>query len=177
MTISAVQVYTRDVVTDIHAPDWQKGTIAYIASPVPGTAKLQQPLIFVWGASVREARTSIPRAAPGINPMLTPPGQTVASGWKERYYTISMWVYGVEENNDKNRDTKFPVLIEQVCNALRMAQVPAYLVDAKTGEQSKLMNIGEEFTWEYDVDRTLADQRMLRNACRLDVSVLEQFQF
>ena len=39
------------------------------------------------------------------------------------------------------------------------------------------MNIGEEFSWEYDVDRTLADQRLVRNECRIDVSALEQFQF
>ena len=177
MTLLAVQDYTQGILNGMSSTGWQKPLVAYVKSPIPGLAELQQPMGFIWGAAARETRTSIPRSAPGVNPTLAKPGTTVHSGWKERPITVTIWLYGVQLNSDPNSDTKFPVLIEQVLNALRMTEVPAYLVDRVTGEQSKLMNIGEEFSWEYDVDRTLADQRLVRNECRIDVSALEQFQF
>lgn len=172
-----MQCALRDLVDNVQSPHWQSPTVAIIAPPIPGTLTEAEPVVFVWGGAIDESRTTIPRAQPGVNPMLVPPGESLQSGWKERRYTLSAWIYGVQENNDPNRDTKFPVLIEQICNALRMLAMPIYLTDLETGEQSKLMDMGENISYEYDVDRTFADQRLIRNACRLDVSALEQFQF
>ena len=177
MTLSAVQSFVRATVDGVQAPNWAEPLLASIVVPAPGLVKLPQPQVFVWGATATEERLTIPRAAPGINPTIVPPGQNTQSGWKERRYALSMWLYGIEYNYDGNRATKFPVLIEQVLNALRMANIPAPLTDSETGEQSILLSIGEELSWEYDVDRTLADQRLVRNECRIDASVIEQFQW
>lgn len=179
MTLSSVQMYVRDVIQGVEAPDYASPLLSAVSVPIPGVLKLAQPLAFVWGASWREDRISIPRAAAGINPTLIDPnsGQTVPSGWKERFYTVSAWIYGAELPNDPNRDTKFPVLIEQVMDTIRMTSLPQPIVDEKTGEHSKILSIGENFSAEYDVDRTLADQRTLRNECVLQISVQEVFQF
>ena len=177
MTLSAVQLYVQSTVNGAQAPGWEKPLVALVAVPTVNVIQLPEPRAFVWGATANEHRLTIPRAAPGVNPMIVSPGTSTDSGWKERVYSVSMWVYGLELSGDKQRATKFPVLIEQVLNSLRMASIPATLTDPTTGEQSVLLSIGEELSWEYDVDRTLADQRLVRNECRIDASVIEQMQF
>ena len=177
MSLFSVQEFAVSIVNGITSPNWQQPLLAEVVFPIPDLVKLAQPRLFVWGAAVNEQRVTIPRSEEGINPMLVPPGQTVNAGWKRRGYTLQMWLYGVQNNNDPNRESKFPVLIEQVLDAIRSTSVPANLVDSVTGEQSWAMDIGEDFTWEYDVDRTLADQRLIRNLCRFDINLMEMFQF
>ena len=181
MTLNAMQTLLLSTTDGIQAPNWQKPLVAEIAVPIPDVVMLPQPRLFIWGAVATDngnaGRISIPRAQPGIDPMMTPPGQNVNSGYRQRLYTISCWLYGVQNNNDPNRTTKFPVLVQQVTNALMMASMPAIITDSVTGEQSQALDLGEEYSWEYDVDRTLADQRLVRNLCRIDVSVREIYQF
>jgi hypothetical protein len=38
------------------------------------------------------------------------------------------------------------------------------------------MNLGEDLDWEYDVDRTLGDQRFIRSGALLTCSVMEMFK-
>lgn len=179
MTVSAIQQFVKDTIQGTVSPDWQSPLLSAVSVPIPGVLKLKQPLAFVWGASWREVRRTIPRATAGTNPTLIDPSSNtpVQAGWKDRYYTVSIWIYGAELPNDANRDTKFPGLIEQVMNTLRMVAIPQPIEDLKTHEFSTVLSIGEEFSAEYDVDRTFADQRTLRNECRLDVQVNEEFQF
>lgn len=177
MTLSSVQQYVKDTIQGVIAPDWKDPLLSAVSVPIPGVLKLSTPLAFVWGASWREQRRTLPRSTAGENPTLVLPGDVVHSGWKDRFYTVTIWIYGAETNNDPNRDTKFPVLIEQVLNAIRMVALPQPIRDEKTGEYSTILSIGEEFTAEYDIDRTFADQRTLRNECALSVSVNEEFQW
>lgn len=176
MTLHSMQSYLKDTVQGLQSPGWEPA-IAYVDVPAPGNAEIARPMIFIWGAVATDSRLTISRAEAGIDPMLTPPGETVNSGWRQRAYTATMWMYGLQLANDEDREWKFPVFIEQVCHALQMTAMPTILTDDITGERSQLFNLGENFSWEYDVDRTLADQRNIRNECALSVQVLENYQF
>lgn len=177
MSLFAVQNYAKDVLDGVNSPGWTQPLLAAVVVPNPDVLKLGQPRLFIWGAAATERRTAIPRSAPGVNTTLPTANGMVNAGWKQRSYTISMWLYGAELPNDPNQEFKFPVLIEQVLDTIRMTSQPVNLQDPQTGEQSQLQDFGEEFAWEYDVDRTLADQRTLLNLCRIDVTCLENQQF
>lgn len=125
--------------------------------------------MFVWGAAGVETRIATPRP--------TNPAVPNSAGWKQDAHSVGVWIFAVQLASDPNRAWKFPALIQAARNALATASpMPVQLVDPQTGDISTMLNLGEHFSWEYDIDRTLADQRLVRNLCRLEVAVLEEFQ-
>jgi hypothetical protein len=176
MTLNAIQQRVQQLTDGIACPYYTGTSISVIASPNPGNLKPNSPLIFVWGATGHEHRLTIPRSSPGL---LADLGVSDQAGWKETNHTISLYLYGSVAVSDKMRDRKFTIFIEQVKKVLRMSQAPCQLIDTdvEPNEVSVLMDLGETMVHDYDVDRSLADQRYMRSLCRLDVSATEVFKF
>lgn len=160
MSLNAVQQKIAGYLTGLTSKGFTTPISAQVLQPVATWAKVTAPLVFVWGGAATETRLTIPRGP----------------GWKHDAHTISLWLFALDLAADPNRAWRFPVLIDTVLAAMRGASpMPAALTDPQTFKTSQLLNLGEEMTWEYDIDRTLADQRMIRHVCRIDVSVLEEF--
>lgn len=161
MSLNAVQQQIQSYINGLTSLGYAKPIDARVQQPVADFAKLDTPIVFVWGSTGSESRVAIPRGP----------------GWKQDAHKVSLWVFGLSMANDPNRAWKFPVLIQTVRNALATASpMPVQITDPQTRETSTLLNLGEEFTWDYDIDRSLADQRLVRNIARIDVSVLEEFR-
>lgn len=160
MSINAVQHQIVVFLTGLPSKGYPTPIAAQVALPTGTNAKMARPEVYVWGGAATESRIAIPR------------GQ----GWKQDLITVSVWLFGVEQANDPDRAWKFPVLIQTVRKALAGASpMPIQITDPQTGEVSTMLDLGEEMSWEYDIDRALADQRLVRNICRLDVSLREEF--
>lgn len=167
MSLNAVQQQIQSYLAGLPSQGYPGALDARVEQPVGEFAKLGTPLVFIWGAAGHETRLALPR-----------PDATVGRGpgWKQDAHTVSLWIFALAQASDPDRAWKFPVLIRTVCKTLAsVTPMPAPLTDPQTGETSTLLNLGEEFTWDYDIDRTVADQRMVRNVCRLDVTALEEF--
>lgn len=168
MTVNALQQKIVTYLTGLSSKGYTGVIDARVEQPVAAYAKVDTPLIFVWGATANESRLAIPRPDAGIGR---------GPGWKQDAHKVSLWLFGLALANDPDRAWKFPVLIQTVRKALAGATpMPVELIDPQTTETSFLMDLGEEMTWDYDIDRSLADQRLVRNICRLDVSAMEAFQ-
>lgn len=174
MTLSAVQLYVNDLLQGTGAGLYGGTIESFITPPAPTTMEYNNPQTYVWGGTGNVVRATIPRATPGTDPGTSPGGST---GWKVCTYELSIWAYGLHVNGDPQADRKFPGLMWIIEKLLMMAEMPVELTDPDTGDQSRLMNLGESFRWAYDVDRTLADQRSMRNAAQIICSAEEMFQF
>ncbi|MGH9121070.1 MAG: hypothetical protein ACRDYC_03865 [Acidimicrobiales bacterium] len=160
MTILAVQNYVQGCVDGLIVPGYPEPLKAFVKAPTPGTATLAQPMAFVWGGMGSQSRTTLPRGP----------------GWKGTDHTVSIWIYGLELANLDPPVSYFPSVLQTIVRALSTAKpMPAQLIDTQTGDPSYLMNLGENITWEYDVDRTMADQRIVRNLCHMEAAALEEF--
>lgn len=161
MTLNAVQVYVKGVLNGLSTELYTGLVNARIAVPSVDNIDPEVPQVFIWGGAGHEQRTSSgPRGA----------------GWKESYYTLQIYVFALDLPTDTTRDSRFPVLIGDIRKALRSASpMPVQLTDLVTGEIGDLMNLGEDLSWEYDVDRTTGDKRVIRSLCRIEASALEEF--
>lgn len=170
MTLFACQTYVQGLLYGLPVPGYQQPTVSYVKPPIPGLMDMTRPFVFVWGGLADESRIAIPReTAPGV-----PAGSP--GGWKKAQRTISIWLYGIELANLQG-PSPFPTAIETVMQALRSANpMPAELTDPASGQVSQLFDLGENLSFEYDVDRSLADQQTVRNLCHIEAPVQENFQ-
>lgn len=160
MSLNAVQTQIAAYLTGLTSKGYTQPLQASVTQPVAEFAKLGTPLAYVWGGAATESRLAIPRI----------------HGWKQDLHTVSVWLFALDLAVDPDRGWKFPVLIQTVRNALATATpMPVQITDPQTTETSTMLDLGEEMTWEYDIDRTVADQRTVRHVCRLDVSLREEF--
>lgn len=166
MTLSACQVLVRDTLNDIPSPGYAN-VQALIAPLIPGTLKGSVPQAYVWGSRGNEKRHSGGRRSNVIG---------LNTGFKRADHTLNVWLIAVGPNTSDDQDTQFPTLIDTCKAALRAVVMPLTLTDPTTGEVSQCWSVGEDFQWEYDIDRTLADQRYVRHLCLIECSVSEDFE-
>lgn len=160
MSLNAVQQKIQTILTGLASKGYTNGIDARVEQPVADFAKMETPLAFIWGGAAHESRIAIPRG----------------TGWKQDLHTVSIWLFALDLAADADRAWKFPVLIQTVRKALAGASpMPVKITDPQTTETSTMLDLGEEMSWEYDIDRTLADQRLVRHVCRIDVSLREEF--
>ncbi len=160
MSLNAIQNKIAAVLTGLASKGYPNGIYARVEQPVADFAKLGTPIVFVWGGAATETRIAIPRG----------------TGWKQDLHTVSLWLFALDLAVDADRGWKFPVLIQTVRKAMAGASpMPVQVTDAQTTETSTMFDLGEELSWEYDIDRTLADQRLIRHVCRIDLSLREEF--
>lgn len=165
MTLNACQQFVQTQLDNFTVSPWQP-TSAFIDVPTPSVMPFLKPHIYIWGARGSEKRYAGGRQS-------NMPNQP-STGYKVIDHIISVWIYAVVPTTDKNRTSAFPVLIEQCKKQLRSVQLGIELLDAQTGDMSQLTFIGESFTWEYDVDNSLEDERSIRNLCLLEVDMQER---
>lgn len=166
MTIGAVQAQVQTLLSGLAVPGYAQPMRALVKVPVPDKIVLGQPLAFIWGGAGNRSRMALPRENPAFQ---------TSVGWKGNEHQLGIWVYAVSLANADTQDP-FPAAIEAICGALEAAVVPARVADPVTGSISYLVDLGERISWEYDIDRTIGDQRTVRSLCHLEASCLESFQ-
>ncbi len=176
MTINAVQQHVLDLVNGVQPTIYYPEPIqAFIRPLTPGILSATAPQVFIWGSTGHESRYTPPRGTIG-----GPLG--AGAGYRRADYKLRMWLIAVSENVSEAEDPSslippaFPALIWQVMDLLRQDTMPAELIDPQTGAETEMILIGEEFDWDYDVDRTLADQRYMRSVCLLECPITEMWQ-
>lgn len=167
MSLNAVQQAIAGFLNGVQAQGYTEPLACSVDLPIASVVKVQQPVAFVWGGTGHENRLTIPR------------GEATAGteGWKETLHAISVTVFSIELANDPNRTWRFPNLLDTVMATLRsITPMPQQITDPQTGAVSDLLDLGESFDWDYDIDRTINPQNTLRNMARLDVAVREEFK-
>ena len=166
MTLNAVQQYVKGLLNGLALPMSELGPLtAYIAPPSPGDES--EPICYIWGAHASEKRQTMPRAQPG---------NLGSGGFKVTTYELQVWIYHAEPNDDPSADSLFPVVIDAVRKVLRNAAIQVALTDSVTGEQSTLLEIGEDIEIGYEPARALSDQRYMQYEALLVVPVKEKVQ-
>lgn len=179
MTLNACQLYLQQNVFNgviCPLPPFTQPIQAFIQPPVPGTIAIDQPQVYIWGATWRDMRIAIPRAGVPGNVQGTPPGP---AGLKQKVYNMQLYIVALTPAQGPNvpyPDSAFALVINAVENAMYTAVMPQDLTDPTTKQQSQMLNLGEEIVGDYDVPRTLQDQRYLRYECRLTVTLTEIYQ-
>ena len=181
MSAAAVQAYIQSLLQDMPWPDTMTNLPAlqaYITPPNPNVQS-EIPACYIWPQRGRISRDTdklrsgtIPRAA-------TPGGP---SGTKAVDYAIPVWLVWMMDTDDPDADSLFPGMYWQVINVLQGAafaadgtsfsETPYLLTDPWTSEQSWLIDLGEDMTFE-TYERLLENQRFMRLDCVIDCSVSE----
>ena len=142
---------------------------AFITPPNPNDDA--RPGAYIWGAHGDEKRLAVPRAQPG---------QLSSGGDKQATHNVSIWLVWFGPGADPDADQQFPSIIDAVIGCLRNAQlhdaVTQLVSDPLTGQQSALLDVGENMSWEYAGVRATADQRYLRFDAIVTVDIVEIFQ-
>jgi hypothetical protein len=160
MGLNAVQAQVASYLNGLPVVGYNAAVSARVLAPVDEYMKVSNPTVFVWGGAATFKRTAIPRGP----------------GWMGVEYIVSCWIYGLELANDPNREWKFPAAVDAIAKALYGASpMPAQITDPQTGAVSHLMDLGEHIKWEYDIDRTVSVQNLVRNVCHMEVTALEEF--
>ena len=151
---------------------------AFITPPNPNVQS-EIPSCYIWPGRGRETRDTdrlksgtIPRAAYPQGP----------SGTKADEYTITVWLVWMMDTGDPDVNTLFPGMYWQVMTVLRggayaadgtsFSETPHLLTDPWMQQQSWLIDLGEDMTWE-SYERLLENQRFMRLDCAIDLSVSE----
>ncbi len=112
---------------------------------------------YIWGANFSEVRQTAPRG----------------SAFKQVTYEVSLYLFRADDPSSPTISTDFPNAIDTVLQALRTAEMPIFIQDPVTGDQSQLLAIGEQMTVDFDVERTLEDQRLVRLLALITATVVE----
>jgi hypothetical protein len=101
---------------------------------------------------------------------------TFSSGFRDAHFTVDIWIkYGME-NDDVLEDSKFPLIIDIIMQALRGMTMPVQITDGITGWVTNITHIGEDFTIEYGPIRELEDQRFWLYEAHIAMMVYEKVQ-
>lgn len=144
MSLNSVQQYVKSILDGLALPTYQAPLRAYIAPPVPD--QQVEPRCYIWGARFQEARQTAPRGP----------------AFKKVTYDLDLYCFVIDDPNSPGVDSRFPVLIDTVQQALRVTTMPIVITDSVTGVSSQVLSVGERFEVRYDTERTLADQRYVR---------------
>lgn len=150
----------------------------YITAPNPNVQS-EIPAAYIWMNRGRESRDTT-RLKGGTIPRISMPGGP--SGTKMDEYTLPVWLVWMMSADDPDADNLFPGMLWTVMSVLRgtaygaggqNSVTPAELTDPWTGEQSWLIDLGEEMRFE-TAERALDDQRnMWRFDAVIDCEVSE----
>lgn len=181
MSVAAVQGYIQSLLQGLPWPAAMTGLAplaCYITPPDPNVQS-EIPTAYIWMQRGRETRDS-DRLRTGTVPRAATPGGP--SGTKAEEYTIPVYLVWMGSAEDPDADNLFPGLVWQVMSVLRgsafaadgtsFSESPRKLADPWTGEQSWLIDLGEDMSWDTDF-RALEDQRYLRYDAVIDCSVSE----
>lgn len=170
MPLNTVQCHLKSVLENLPLPR-DLGLLDAFIAPVNPNTETQPPGCYIWGSNGNESRMARPRAQPGV---------LTSGGNKELVHQVDVWLIWFGDPTEADADTAFPSVIDAVMACLRntmlLDAVTIHAVDPITGQQSDLLTIGENMSWEYAPVRATADQRYLRYDALITCEVVEVIQ-
>lgn len=180
MSIAAVGDYVKGLLNGLTWPPAMAGLpplACYIKPPDPNVQS-SIPTAYIWQKSGRESRDT-DKLRSGTVPRISMPGGP--SGTKAVDYQIPIFLVWEMDTADPDNENLFAGMLWQVMAALRgtayaagaqNSVTPVRLSDPWTGEQSYLIDLGEDMSFDSDF-RALEPQRFLRWDGVIDCSVSE----
>lgn len=170
MPLLSVQMYVQGVLNGLSVPGQAKALKAQITPPT--TQKLEGPVAFVWGGSMRSERQAGPRGTPGH------------AGYKHLAWDVDVWLVYLTNPNSTTLDSQFPAFVDAVMAKVWSTPMPLFIDSqgAPAGQTAiaqgvtQILSIGENFRLEYSPVHAVASQRMLYFDARLTLSIYEAVQ-
>jgi hypothetical protein len=126
----------------------------------PTIEDLDAPTAYIWAGRLRIKRQTMPRGA----------------GFKHLAWMVDIYLAYETNPDSPTVDQEFPVIVDAVMNKLWTTQTPLIITDPVTGQESQLLNVGEDFQFEYPPERTPATLRMLYYSARIGMELYEAVQ-
>ncbi len=139
---------------------------AYITPPDPND-EAEFPTAYIWPTDGDETRD--PHHG-GTIPRNTGPG--TASGNKPVLHTMDIYLVWFGSDEDPDRDSWFPGMVDAVMAALRYVKMPQTVVDPFTGYSTNLVDLGESMAYEIVIS-AVANQAYNRYDARIRCRILE----
>lgn len=156
--LNSVQLYLQNQLDGLTIPGMTTPLQAYITPPT--VEDLDSPKAYVWGSRLRIQRQTMPRGA----------------GFKHLAWMMDIYLVYETNPDSPTLDTEFPLIVDAVMNKLWTTQTPLLITDPVTGVVSQLLNVGENFEFEYPPERTPATLRMLYYTARIGMELYEAVQ-
>jgi hypothetical protein len=169
----SVQRYIKGVYDGMPVPGQTKPLRAQITPP--GAQKLDGPLAFIWGGSMRAERQAGPRMT-GSNP--------ATAGFKHLAWDVDVWLSYLANPNSDTIDSQFPAFVDAVMERIWSTPTTLY-IDAlgNPSEQTpgpegvtQILSVGERFRLEYAPAHAVATNRTLYFDARLTLEIYEAVQ-
>jgi hypothetical protein len=154
----SVQTYVKGLLDGITIPGLPTPLEAYVTPPT--IEDLDGPRAYIWGSRLRIQRQTMPRGP----------------GFKHLSWMIDIYLSYETNPDSPTVDQEFPAIVDAVMNVLWTTQTPLFITDPVTGVQSQLLNVGENFEFEYPPERTPATLRMLYYSARIGMELYEAVQ-
>lgn len=176
MPLASVQLYVQKQLDGLEMPAGIPELTAYVTPPT--VEDLDGPRAYVWAGRMRAKRQTMPRV--NIN--------TQGSGYKHLDWTIDVYLTFETTPDTDTIDTDFPQIIDAVMTKLWTTAMPVFIDDlgnvipgpygptAPAGARSQILQVGEDFEFEYPPERVPATLRMLYFVARFGFTVYEAVQ-
>lgn len=150
-----MQLHVKSILDGLPIPGGTQTVTAYITPPM--NAKLDGPLVFVWGGRMTAARLAMPRGL----------------GFKKLTWSMDTYLAYETNPNVDELDQQFPLICDAVMEALWTTPMSIPVTDPTTGLVTQLGSIGEQFTFEYPPVKAPKTQRMLYFAAKFSFQIQE----
>jgi|HubBroStandDraft_2_1064218.scaffolds.fasta_scaffold02945_8 hypothetical protein len=166
--------FVRDLLDGQNIPGPAGRMEAFIAPPDPETDN-NNPHAYVWLARGSGRRKSGPRSPAPAN--LTQNVPSSPAGWKIHTHNIGIWLTWFDENlSGGQADSTFPTVLDWTIMMLETCHMPFSTTDPMTGLQCQLINLGQNFDYEYVPVRSTASQRYQRQDAMISTPTEEWVQ-
>ena len=158
MPLNSVQLYVKGLLDGMQLPTMAQTLEAYVTPPT--VEDIDSPKAYIWGGRMRGMRQTAPRT----------------KGFKRLNWVVDVYLVWETLTEGDAIDQEFPLIIDAVMNKAWFTTMPIVITDPTTGQQSQILQIGEDFELEYPPERTPATLRSLYYTARLGLDVYEAVQ-